>query len=149
MRYKISELNNKLNIDTHIEGEISYKDKIKDDIENVSLIKVDGDFEYIKSKEGYLFNLDVKGDITILSAISLKPVKLLIDFNCDLFYTFKVADDDSFEIEKDIIDLDEQIWGEIILHLPPKVILEGEEFDESDNVEIEKDNPFKEFFEEE
>ena len=73
----------------------------------------------------------------------------MIDFNCDLFYTFKVADDDSFEIEKDIIDLDEQIWGEIILHLPPKVILEGEEFDESDNVEIEKDNPFKEFFEEE
>ena len=149
MRYKIIELNNKLNIDKRINGEISYKDKIKDDIADVSLIMVDGTFEYDKTNDGYRFFLDVKGDITILSAISLKPVKLLIDFKCDLFYTFKVADDDSFEIEKDYIDLDEQIWSEIILHLPARVTLDGEEFDDSDNIEIEKDNPFKVFFEEE
>ncbi|MCR5741310.1 MAG: DUF177 domain-containing protein [Gammaproteobacteria bacterium] len=149
MEYKIAELKNNLHKDNKISGQINYNHKVKDDIEAVSPVEVEGTYSYDKIRDGYDFNLMVRGDITILSAISLKPIKLLIDFNTNLFYTFKVTDDDSFLIDGVNINLDEEIWGEIILHLPSRVMEEGEEFDESDNIIIEEENPFKKLLKEE
>ena len=148
MKYKVSELKNNLHRNPQIEGIINYRHKIKDDIFDVDDINVKGKYSYDNSKELFKFSLNIFGSITILSAVSLKPVKLFIDFDTDLFYTFIVTDDDSFPINGDSIDLDEEIWGEIILHLPSRVIDAGEEFDESDNVELEKENPFSKLLEE-
>ncbi len=149
MEYKVSELKNNLNKKLELNDTISYKHKIKDDIVDVSDISVCGTYNYIKSTDTFVFHLTINGELTALSAVSLKEVKILVDFDTDLFYTFKVTDDDSFPIYGDTINLDEEIWGEIILNLPSRIILDGEEFDESDNVALEKENPFSKLLEEE
>ncbi len=149
MEYKVSELKNNLHKKLELNETISYKNKIKDDIVDVSDINVCGTYNYINSTETFVFHLTIKGELIALSAVSLKEVKLFIDFDTDLFYTFKVTDDDSFPIFGETINLDEEIWGEIILHLPSRIILDGEEYDDSDNVELEKENPFSKLLEEE
>ena len=149
MEYKVSELKNNLNKKLELNETINYKHKIKDDIVDVSDISVCGTYNYIKSTDTFVFHLTINGELKALSAVSLKEVKVFIDFDTDLFYTFKVADDDSFPIIGDSINLDEEIWGEIILNLPSRITLDGEEFDESDNVALEKENPFSKLLEEE
>ena len=147
MKFKVTELANRLNKDTDIDGVISYKNKIKDDIVDVSDANVSGYFDYIKSKDTYCFTLHVSVYVTSLCVVTLEPVKLLVDFETKLFYTFKVADDDSFPIIDNIIDLDEEIWGEIILHMPLRVIKEGAVFEEEDEIVLKKENPFSELIE--
>ena len=53
-----------------------------------------------------------------------------------------MADDDSFPIIDNMIELDEVIWGEIILHMPLRVIKEGAEYEMEEEITIEKENPF-------
>ena len=149
MEYKVSELKNNLNKKEELSSTINFKNKIKDDIIDVSDISVCGTYNYIKSTDTFVFHLTITGELTALSAVSLKEVKVFIDFDTDLFYTFKVTDDDSFPIYGDTINLDEEIWGEIVLHLPLRFLLDGEEYDDSDNVELEKENPFSKLLEEE
>ena len=144
MKFKVAELQNKLNKDTNIEGTISFKNKINDEIVDVSDATVKGYYDYTKSSETYTFNLHISVYVTSLCVITLEPVKLLVDFDTKLFYTFKVTDDDSFPIIDNIIDLDDEIWGEIILHMPLRVIKEGAEYVSEDEVVLEKENPFSE-----
>ena len=148
MKYKITDLRANVQKDNTIDEYINFDNRVKDDISAISPIHVYGSYSYNHKRELFKFSLTVEGEIEILSAISLKPVKLSIDFDTDLFYTFKVADDDSFQIYGDAIDLDDEIYGEIMLHLPSKVTLDGEEYDEADNEELEKENPFSILLEE-
>jgi len=141
MKFKVNDLLNRQ--DKRIEGEIDYSYKLNDEIVDLTLCDVTGSYSYDKVSETFKFSLKVGIDITALSCVSLEPVKLFIDFDTDLFYTFKVADDDSFPIINNIIDLDEEIWGEIILNMPLRVMKDNETFDSSDNIVIEKESPFE------
>ena len=142
MEIKVAELINRSNTNPKVEGEIDYKNKISDEILDVDLTKVSGPFEYLKEKEGFLFHLHVQTAVTGVCVITLKPTKILVDFDTDLFYTFKVTDDDSFEIINNTIYFDDIVWGEIILHMPIRIISEGAEFHQDDYYEVKKSSPF-------
>lgn len=149
MKYKTVELINRYHKDNSISDIISYKNKINEEIVDVEDAKVSGYFVYEKNNEMFSFHLHISTTITQLCAITLEPTKVLVDFDTILFYTFKVADDDSFPIINNIIELDEEVWGEIILHMPLRVIKEGAVWQNDDEVILEKENPFSELFESE
>jgi len=142
MEYKVAELRNLLNSNPEVSGIISYKNKIKDDIVDVDDATVKGTLDYDNLTETFIFHLNIHTSVTGLCAVTLEPVKVLIDFNTDLFYTFKVTDDDSFEITNNIVKLDEEVWGEIVLHMPLRFLKEGAEYSEKDNVSFDKESPF-------
>lgn len=148
MEYKIFELKNRLRSDKSISGIIDYASKVNNDIVDVSPCTVNGSCSYNEYKEMFTFTLHVNETLTMLSAVTLNPIKVLVDFDTELFYTFKVTDDDSFPIVGDTIGLDEEIWGEIMLHLPLRIVEEGVEFSEADNFVPEKDSPFSSLGEE-
>jgi len=147
MKYKIAELNNRLSKNNTFEEVISFKNKINEEIVDIDDCLVKGYFDYDKRSETYRFHMHISTNITALCVISLEPVKVLVDFDTDLFYTFKVADDDSFPIIGNIIELDEEIWGEIILQMPLRVVKEGITYDEEEEVKLEKENPFSQLCE--
>ena len=143
MKYKVIDLINNILKDNSIEGVISYKNKEGEEYISIDDVEVDGYYDYIRSQEMFAFHLHVYTNIVAPCANTLKPVKVLVDFDTDLFYTFKVVDDDSFEIVGNTIELDEEIWGEIVLHLPVRILSEDSEYqDEEIEFEIEKINPF-------
>ncbi|MCB9498328.1 MAG: DUF177 domain-containing protein [Bacillales bacterium] len=146
MKYSVNELKRKLTVDNKIEGTISFKDKISEEILDVADTKISGTFDYIKESDEFVFFLHVKTSIMAPCALTLKPVKVLVDFDTELIYTFKVTDDDSFLIEGNTIDLDEIIWSEIYLHLPVRVLSEGAVFHQEDTYEIKKENPFSSLY---
>ena len=151
MKFKTADLVRRSLKDNHIEDYISFKNKINDEIVDVDDAKVSGYFDYDKNNEMFSFHLHISTTITSLCVITLEPTKVLVDFDTVLFYTFKVADDDSFPINGNIIELDEEIWGEIMLHMPVRVIKEGASWqdDEDEEITIEKENPFHKLFENE
>lgn len=142
MKYKVIDLINNALKDNSVEGVISYKHKISDEYLDIDDVEIDGYYDYIRSSETFAFHLHIYTNIICPCAITLKPVKVLVDFDTDLFYTFKVVDDDSFEIVGNSIELDEEIWGEIILHMPLRVISSDAEYQDEEEFEIEKENPF-------
>lgn len=142
MKYNFYELERKSRISNYLEEKISFKNKI-DGIEFLDIedVNVSGKFTMI-NRDSVNFSLHISTVITSPCVITLDPVKVLVDFDTDLLYTFKVADDDSFPIIDNMIELDEVIWGEIILHMPLRVIKEGATYEIEDEVTIEKENPF-------
>lgn len=142
MEFKVAELKNREKVKPVVEGLISYKNMISEDILDVEDCSVKGSYKYIKEKDGFLFHLTIKTVITAPCVLTLEPTKVLVDFDTDLFYTFKVVDDDSFLITDNIVKFDEVIWGEIILNMPVRVVSPGATFHQDDYYEIDKDNPF-------
>ena len=149
LTYRVSELKNNSNKNNQIDEVLDFSEKCENDIEEAKDFHVFGSFYYNNLLDGFTFKLHIDGKLTILSAVSLKPIKFIVDFDTDLFYTYKMADDDSFPIIGDTISLYEEVWGEIMLQVPPRVTEPGEEFDESGNIEIEKENPFSKLLEDE
>lgn len=131
-----------------IEGVISFKDKINDEILDVEDTKVKGTFDYIKGENKFIFRLHINTVVTAPCVITLNPTKILVDFDTDLIYTFRVTDDDSFLIEGNTISLDYAIWSEIILQMPVRVVSEGAEFHQSDTYIVERESPFSSLKEE-
>ena len=142
MEYYIFDLKTNVDKDNYIEGEIDFSSKIKDDILDLSKCLVDGTFLYDSRRDGWIFNLHLQISVTKACAYTLEPVNFLVDFDTDLIYTFKVTDDDAFPIQGNKIVLDEEIWGEIFMNIPSRVIKEGAVFDDSENVYFDDDNPF-------
>ena len=143
MKFKVIDLINNSLKDNTIDGIISYKDKEGEEYLSIEDTIVDGYYDYIRSQEMFAFHLHVYTNIVAPCANTLKPVKVLVDFDTDLFYTFRVVDDDSFPIVGNMVELDEEIWGEIVLHLPVRILSEDSEYqDEEVKIENEKINPF-------
>ena len=146
MKYDVSELKKRRNYDTSIEGVIDYSNKKSDEFLDISECLVKGNFEMI-NEDMFVFNLHISVDFIMPCAITLKETKVPIDFDTNLVYTFKVVDDDSYEIMGNKIDLDEAIWGNILTMIPMRVVSEGAEYFENDMEEIDENNPFKEALE--
>ena len=142
MEYFIFDLKNKVNKDNSIDGVIDYSSKIDNEFLDISPCHVSGTFDYEESTDFWCFNLHISLEVTKACAYTLEPVKILVDFDTDLIYTFKVTDDDAFLIVGNKIKLDDEIWGEIFMNIPSVVIKEGATFDDSDNVYFNDDNPF-------
>lgn len=140
MKYKVNELILKEHNDNTIDGVIDFSNKM-DQINYLDITETNvyGTYSYDKYSETFTFYLTVTTKLTVPCEISLERVEVLVDFDTDLYYTFKVADDDSFEIKNNEIILDDEIWGEILLHMPVRVIKDG--ISGEDSIDVETENP--------
>ncbi|MBU1144851.1 MAG: DUF177 domain-containing protein [Firmicutes bacterium] len=118
------------------------------DLVDISLADVKGRFNIIEENRLYLFELHIKVTLTMLCAITLKPVDVPLDFETALHFSKTFIDDDTHVIDGITIDLDPYVWAEILVEKPMKVVSKNasnpclEELATIDEEEILTDNPF-------
>jgi uncharacterized metal-binding protein YceD (DUF177 family) len=107
----------------NIDTEIDYSEMIKNsnDIIEIKPCYVKGSFERVNDL--LVTNLDIDVKLVLASTRTLKPVDYHLIFNLDLI--FGESEDSDFALTP-IIDLDEIIFGHIILEKPQVIYNEGE-----------------------
>ena len=141
MKWTIQELIRQYNMDNTFIGEIDFSDYLENtDIEKISKVSVEGDFEIYSDNTEFVFYMDIDCVITLPCAISLEPVDVTLSFGVE--ETFSTVKNDDFNyIDGITIDLLPIIWSNIILEKPMRVISENATNNfEKDNVEFETDN---------
>lgn len=91
-------------------------------IKSITRCHVSGEFEF--KLEELIANLEVKVDLVLESTRTLKDVKYPLEFNLDLIFG---TSRDSDYILEDKIDLNELVYGHILVYKPTTVYNEGEE----------------------
>jgi len=139
--YSNNELNQVINLDRFLTDDFN-------DLIDISPTKVTGYFEYDKENDIFEFYLSIETTLTMLCSITLKEVKVDLDFDTVLNFSQTEEDDDIHLVEGITIDLDPYIFSEIITEKPMKVISEDayEEYQEEKETlteeEIVENSPF-------
>ncbi|QLY39383.1 hypothetical protein HF295_00320 [Hujiaoplasma nucleasis] len=151
MKWTIHELKKKVYSDNEIDQVIDLKAFLSDDfvdLIDISSTSIKGYYEYIKAEDVYAFYLKVQTILTMLCSITLKEVKINLDFDTDLYFSETNDDDDIHLIEGITIDLNPYIFSEIITEKPMRVISPDadkefhEEKDTIDETEVLENSPF-------
>lgn len=120
----------------------------QEDLVGLSKTRVTGDFVYDDVNEIFDFNLRIQTTLTMLCALTLKEVKVPLDFTSSLSFSTAYVDDDTHVIDGITIDIDQYIYAEILIEKPMKVYSPHarEEYQEVietlDEDEKLKDSPF-------
>ena len=150
MKWTIHELIKHVTSDPTFKFSIDFSDKIKDvdDIVDISIVSVEGDYE-IYDNEEFIFYMSVECTLKMLCAITLEEVEVKLDLDIEeVLTTYK--SDDSILIEGITIDLSPIIWSNIILEKPMCVTKEGASLKTDEIIEIsddEKANAFADLIE--
>ncbi|XMB72726.1 hypothetical protein RJI07_02175 [Mycoplasmatota bacterium WC30] len=124
MKWTIHELVKKakadsdLNFKLELQGYITEK---QEDLVGISTTEVSGYFEYYKDENLFVFNLGIQTTLTMLCSLTLKEVLVELDFNSQINFSTEFIDDDTHLIDGITIDLDQYIFGEILIEKPMKV----------------------------
>ena len=105
--------------------EYDFHDRIADisDILDISIVKVDGVGQNVVD-DRYLFKLHIECVMTLECARTLEPV--IFPISLDVEEVFDTVDDGEVNfIEKNTIDIDNVIWGNIYLEKPMRIFKEG------------------------
>jgi uncharacterized metal-binding protein YceD (DUF177 family) len=119
-----------------------------EDLDHISITEVDGFYEYDKDEQLFVFDLNIKTQLTMLCALTLKEVLVDLDFNTRLNFSTSPADDDTHLIEGITIDIDQYIFSEILIEKPMKIYAPGalknyhEDIHEMDEEELISSSPF-------
>ncbi|MBN2504748.1 MAG: hypothetical protein JXB20_05325 [Bacilli bacterium] len=119
-----------------------------DDLVDAGPVEVKGNFHYVEAEERFVFQVNVICKLKMLCAITLKPVRVDLDFSTQLDFSTKIDDDYTNPIDGVTIDLDAYIWAEILIEKPMKVVSPHaydnyiEEKTSLTETEIMEDNPF-------
>lgn len=89
------------------------------EIESIENTEVWGDFKY--DSPDYVFDLEIKTDLTMLCAKTLKPVLVPLHFYVTERFSLS-AHEDVRLIDKNTVDLIPIIWSNIYLEKPLKVV---------------------------
>ena len=150
MKWTIHELIKHVTSDPTFKFSIDFSDKIKDvdDIVDISIVSVEGDYE-IYDNEEFIFYMRVECTLKMLCANTLEEVEVKLDLDIEeVLTTYK--SDDSILIEGITIDLSPIIWSNIILEKPMRVTKEGASLKTDEIIEIsddEKANAFADLIE--
>lgn len=145
MKWTIHELIKHVTSDPTFKFSVDFSDKIKeiDDIIDISLVSVEGDYE-IYDNEEFIFYMNIECTLKMLCAITLEEVDVKLDLDIEeVLTTYK--SDDSIHIEGITIDLLPIIWSNIILEKPMRVTKKGVSLKTDEIVEFsdtEKTNAF-------
>jgi uncharacterized protein len=151
LKWTIHELKKKVYSENDIDQVIDLKAFITEDFNDlvdISPTTVSGYFDYIKEEDVFAFYLRIKTTLTMLCSLTLKEVKVPLDFNVDLYFSETADEDDIHKIDSITIDLEPYIFSEIITEKPMKVISEDaydqyhEEIETLDEEEIVSNSPF-------
>lgn len=151
MKWTIHELMKKVYRDNDIEEVIDLHPFITSDFNDLVDIlptSVIGDFEYSESDDVFSFYLKIKTTLVMLCSITLKQVKVDLDFDTEIYFSKTREDDEIHKIEGITLDLKPYIFAEIITEKPMKVLTEDarkeyeETIEELNEEEITEKSPF-------
>ena len=115
---KRSKTNTDLEFSLDLNGFITEKNE---DLDSISITEVKGYFDAIKEKDLFVFDLNIKTQLTMLCSLTLKEVLVDIEFNTQLNFSTNPVDDDTHLIDGITIDIDQYIFSEILVEKPMKV----------------------------
>ena len=124
LKWTIHELKKKVNSDNDIDQVIDLRSFITEDfndLEDISPTEVTGYFEYLKEDDIYAFYLTVRTTLTMLCSITLKEVKVPLNFDVELYFSETTDEDDIHVLDGYTVDLNPYIFSEIITEKPMRV----------------------------
>ncbi|MCK7485794.1 MAG: YceD family protein [Bacillus subtilis] len=95
-----------------------------DDILAVSPAEISGSFQVLRDPEQFVFMVEVDVTLVMACAITLRDVEVPLSFETELVFGTDLADDDVLPIDGITIDLDQYLWGEILVEKPMRVVAE-------------------------
>ncbi|HKL47380.1 MAG TPA: YceD family protein [Candidatus Izemoplasmatales bacterium] len=127
MKWTIHELKKKVYSENDIDQVVDLKNFITEDFNDlvdISPSKISGYFDYIKEDDVFAFYLSIQTTLTMLCSITLKEVKIDLDFNVELYFSETADADDIHVLDGITVDLNPYIFSEIITEKPMRVISE-------------------------
>jgi uncharacterized protein len=151
LKWTIHELIKKANNENFIQAKLDlrpYLSKEFEDLIDILETEVSGEYEYFQSEEMFSFDLDIKTTLIMLCSITLREIKVPLNFHSQINFSLCFIDDDTHVIEGITIDLKPYIFSEILVEKPMRVISEDayevyhDEVTELTDEEKESSNPF-------
>jgi uncharacterized protein len=151
LKWTIHELIKKANNENFIQAKLDlrpYLSKEFEDLIDILETEVSGEYEYFQSEEMFSFDLDIKTTLIMLCSITLREIKVPLNFHSQINFSLSFIDDDTHVIEGITIDLKPYIFSEILVEKPMRVISEDayevyhDEVTELTDEEKESSNPF-------
>jgi len=127
LKWTIHELKKKVYSENDIDQVVDLKNFITEDFNDlvdISPSKISGYFDYIKEDDVFAFYLSIQTTLTMLCSITLKEVKIDLDFNVELYFSETADADDIHVLDGITVDLNPYIFSEIITEKPMRVISE-------------------------
>jgi len=93
----------------------------QEDLVSISKTQITGQYWYDEPNEIFDFQLNIKTTLTMLCALTLREVKVNLDFTSQLSFSSDFVDDDTHVIDGITIDIDQYIYSEILIEKPMKV----------------------------
>lgn len=151
LKWTIHELIKKANNENFIQAKLDlrpYLSKEFEDLIDILETEVSGDYDYFQAEEMFSFNLDIKTTLIMLCSITLKEIKVPLNFHSQINFSLSFIDDDTHVIEGITIDLKPYVFSEILVEKPMRVISDDayevyqDEVIELTDEEKESSNPF-------
>ena len=151
MKWTIHELIKRSKTNTDLEFTLDLNGYITEeieDLEKISITEVEGFYDVIKEENLFIFDLNIKTQLTMLCSLSLKEVTVDLDFNAVINFSTTPVDDDTHKIEGITVDIDQYIFSEILIEKPmkaydPEALANyKEDIHEMDEEELTSSSPF-------
>ena len=124
MKWTIHELIKNSKTDTDLKFSLDLNGYITEEIEDldrISITEVDGFYEFIKDEQIFIFDLNIKTQLTMLCSLTLEEVLVDLDFNAQLNFSKNPIDDNTHLIKGITIEIDQYIFSEILIEKPMKI----------------------------
>jgi uncharacterized metal-binding protein YceD (DUF177 family) len=125
-----------------------YITEVIEDLDRISITEVEGFYEHIKEEELFVFDLNIKTQLTMLCSLTLEEVLVDLDFNTQINFSTNPVDDDTHLIKGITIDIDQYVFSEILIEKPMKIYAPNalknyhEDIHEMDEQELTSSSPF-------
>ena len=124
LKWTIHELIKNSKTDTDLKFSLDLNGYITEEIEDldrISITEVDGFYEFIKDEQIFIFDLNIKTQLTMLCSLTLQEVLVDLDFNAQLHFSKNPIDDNTHLIKGITIEIDQYIFSEILIEKPMKI----------------------------
>lgn len=151
MKWTIHELIKGSKTDSDFEFSLDlngYITEVIEDLDRISITEVEGFYEHIKEEELFVFDLNIKTQLTMLCSLTLEEVLVDLDFNTQINFSTNPVDDDTHLIKGITIDIDQYVFSEILIEKPMKIYAPNalknyhEDIHEMDEQELTSSSPF-------
>ncbi len=151
MKWTIHELIKRVKQENNLDFSLDLNQYItekQEDLVDMSIADISGYYDYFEDENLFVFDLNIKVDLTMLCSLTLNEVNVSLDFNTEINFSTGYIDDDTHIIEGITIDIDQFIFSEILIEKPMKVYAKNalneyhEENYELSEEELETTSPF-------
>ena len=128
MKWTIHELIKKAKLENELDFTLNLNKYITnkhEDLVKMTDVYIIGNYDYFDNESLFEFNFQIKTTLTMLCALTLKEIKVDLDFFTVISFSSNFIDDDIHVLDGITIDIDQYIFSEILIEKPMKVYAKG------------------------